>query len=92
MSTNKTVSIIEEVAAEAARGRRKHGGTPFASLHEGYAVLLEEVRELEEAIFRDQPLSSVRIEAVQVAAMALRIIAELCCEGGVAAVSPASSP
>lgn len=79
---------------------------PFNSTHEGYAVLLEEVREIEHVIFfgekeamRDAGYNSVivdpewrestkklgqqkhkdrlREEAVQIAAMACRIIQEL---------------
>lgn len=56
---------------------------PFNSKHEGYAVLLEEVRELENEIFfgekKDESGHKQRIreEAVQVAAMACRIIQEL---------------
>ena len=53
---------------------------PFSSLHEGYALLLEEVDELWDEIkikpeFRD--LQKVRHEAKQVAAMALRIMVDL---------------
>lgn len=73
---------------------------PFNSNHEGYAVMLEEVRELEEEIFfgekrhkekvkwdlskeyrNNRPgelhREAIRAEAVQVAAMAIRIIQEL---------------
>lgn len=75
---------------------------PFNSKHEGYAVLLEEVRELEHEVFFGEKLCKteaanlglkgpellersnklhkdrVREEAIQVAAMAVRIIQELC--------------
>lgn len=80
---------------------------PFNSTHEGYAVLLEEVRELEnEVFFGEKPLREqaenstayrngqvtkeqmrdevkrahkgrIREEAIQIAAMAARIIQEL---------------
>lgn len=58
---------------------------PFNSTHEGYAVLLEEVRELEAAVFWGQKnclnnedyKKELRGEAVQVAAMAVRFIQEL---------------
>ena len=55
----------------------------FNSTHEGYAVLLEEVRELENEVFFGEKKNGVnhkmrlRQEAVQVAAMAVRIIQEL---------------
>lgn len=73
---------------------------PFNSTHEGYAVLLEEVRELEHVVFfgekevknevkfnlskemmdKQVPIlhkRRLREEAIQVAAMACRIIQEL---------------
>ena len=69
---------------------------PFNSTHEGYAVLLEEVREIEHVVFfgekeakemfssvsRDNRAQSyhkqrLQEEAVQIAAMAIRIIEEL---------------
>lgn len=63
----------------------------FNSTHEGYGVLMEEVKELEDEIFfgekrakavragdpRKRHLANVRKEAIQVAAMAVRIIQEL---------------
>jgi len=60
-----------EVEVELARARAKF--PPFHSAHEGYAVLLEEVRELERAIFWETP-ARAREEAVQVGAMARRLI------------------
>ena len=51
------------------------------SLHEGYAVLLEEVDELWDEIKKkpsDTSILKVREEAIQVAAMALRIVVDLC--------------
>ncbi len=49
----------------------KHGSRPW-SRHEFYAVLLEEVEELWDAIKTDAPSPNVRAELVQVAAMCLR--------------------
>ncbi|MFD2961343.1 MULTISPECIES: hypothetical protein [Olivibacter] len=55
----------------------------FNSAHEGYAVLLEEVRELENEVFFGEKRNGenhkqrLREEAVQIAAMAARIIQEL---------------
>lgn len=55
---------------------------PMASEHEGFAILKEEVDELWEAIRMKQndPKRSeqVRKEAVQVAAMAMRFLEDLC--------------
>ena len=53
---------------------------PFNSAHEGYAILLEEVRELEEHVFTNQKrrdLIAMRNEAIQVAAMAIRFASEV---------------
>lgn len=57
---------------------------PFNSMHEGLGVLREEYIELEGEIFFGEKLHKeewkqrVKEEAIQVAAMAARIIQELC--------------
>jgi hypothetical protein len=56
---------------------------PFNSAHEGYAVLLEEVDELWEIVKlkqKNRDLSALRKEAVQVAAMAIRFLTDICNE------------
>ncbi len=68
---------LNEAADELKRGRLLHA--PFASAHEGYAVVLEEVRELEAEVFKRQSLRDrdrMRAEAIQIAAMALRFAAD----------------
>jgi hypothetical protein len=51
---------------------------PFNSLHEGYAVILEELDELwEEVKEKQHSRDRLRTEALQVAAMAIRFAAEL---------------
>ena len=67
---------LEAVYNEIKRAKQKHGPKNFNSSHEGYAVLLEEVDEMWEDIKHDRRAESVE-EAVQVAAMAIRYIAEL---------------
>lgn len=59
---------------------------PFNSAHEGYGVLMEEVRELEQHVFTNQKRrdsAAMRAEAIQVAAMALRFVADVCDTPGV---------
>lgn len=54
---------------------------PFASAHEGYAILLEEVDELWEEVKKspsNRDPKALRKEAVQVAAMAIRFIRDVC--------------
>lgn len=62
--------MLDDVAREAGRADQKYG--PFTSAHEGYGVLAEEVWELLEAI-RLNNRAFVKGEAIQVAAVALRI-------------------
>ena len=53
----------------------------FNSAHEGYAVILEEVRELEAEVFENRKFRSLkrmRVEAIQIAAMAIRFIEDIC--------------
>jgi hypothetical protein len=53
------------------------------SAHEGFAILLEEVEELKAHVWVKQSkrdIAAMRKEAVQVAAMALRFIADVCNE------------
>ncbi len=61
---------IAAIADEAARAHSKYGS--FVSTHEGYGVLAEELAELLDAI-RSNDRNAVRAEAIQVAAVALRI-------------------
>lgn len=70
-------AATEEAYLEVRRAKVKHPGE-FNSLHEGYGVLLEEVDELWDEIKIDKAdRKRVRTEAIQVAAMALRIASEL---------------
>src|SRR5680860_288545 len=53
-------------------------GTGFASPHEGYAVLLEELDELWDEIKKKRPdKDRMREEAIQVGAMAIKFIASI---------------
>lgn len=84
---SRTIDLIQKELESIPTEYQK----PFNSKHEGFAVLLEEVEELKEEMFwgekkakRDNVLEwkelhkkRIREEAVQVAAMAIRIIQEL---------------
>ena len=71
----KLDEAIAAAVAEIERARRKH--TPLNSRHEGYAVILEELDELWDEIKADNNHLATR-EAVQVAAMGLAFLVELC--------------
>ena len=63
--------LLEVVRLELESATAKFG--PMASAHEGYAVILEEMDELWEAIkSKEASREDVQDEAVQVAAMASR--------------------
>ncbi len=69
---------LDNIAAEYIRASNNF--PKFNNAHEGYAVLLEEVDELWEAIKMNQKEEgrTIRItdEAIQVAAMAMRILVD----------------
>lgn len=66
-------SALEEITEELDRAMMKF--PTFNSCHEGYAVLLEEVDELWDAIkTKGEGSPEVEEEAIQVAAMAIRFL------------------
>jgi hypothetical protein len=67
-----TASILEAIQQEANHAAARYGD--FASTHEALGVLTEEYHELLEAI-RSNQIKSISREALQVAAVALRIVA-----------------
>lgn len=69
--------VLVMVRTEVGRARTKFPGD-FHNYHEAYAVLLEEVDELWDEVRAKKcdPIKA-RKEAVQVAAMAIRLIQEL---------------
>ena len=76
MKMERALKLIEAEAREAARN-----WPVFNSMHEGYAVLLEEVDELWEEVKKNpRDLLNVRYEVIQVGAMAVRFLAELSLE------------
>lgn len=73
---------LEDVRDELLRAISLHG--PLHSAHEGYSVLLEEMDELWDHVKmkqKDRDMEAMRKEAVQVAAMALKFITQICDTG-----------
>lgn len=67
------MTFLEEVAAEVVRARLKHG--PMNSLHEAYAVILEELDEFWEEVRAQQfDATNAHKELVQIAAMCQRAV------------------
>lgn len=66
--------VIEQASAELYRATKKFG--PFNSYHEGYAVILEEMDELWDAIKRNSS-GDIADEINQVIAMSLRFAIDL---------------
>jgi hypothetical protein len=77
MTQNEAAHLI---FAELYRAQSEH--RPFASGHEGYAVIREELDELWDAIKQQKSWARyggpAGYEAVQVAAMGLRFLVDLC--------------
>ena len=73
------MSYLQEVQTEFERASSLYPA--FNSAHEGYAVLLEEVEELWDEVKkspkRREP-AKMREEAIQVAAMAMRFVNDVC--------------
>ena len=72
--------IFSDIKKEFIRATNKFGS--FHNAHEGYAVLLEEIDELWDNVKLNQNNHSrnrlIKEEAIQVAAMAIRIIYDCC--------------
>jgi len=67
---------VDKIVDEMQRASEKH--PKFNSRHEGYAVIKEELDELWDAIKRNDYHANVENEAVQVGAMALRFLIDVC--------------
>jgi hypothetical protein len=69
-------SLLEEIAQEVERAQDMHA--PMHSLHEGYAVLKEELDELWDEVRMKHPdFERARKEAIQCAAMAVRLVLDV---------------
>jgi len=68
---------VSSIVEEYLRASKKFGA--MASAHEGYAVILEELDELWDEIKNQiQDKEAIRSEAIQVGAMALRFLVDVC--------------
>lgn len=75
----KTEDILDLINSEVKRAKTKFPEN-FTNQHEGYAVMLEEVDEFWDEVKKNQKnydLLKQKKEAIQVAAMAVRICVEL---------------
>lgn len=76
--------IIQKILNELDQANSAYPG--FHSLHEGYAVLLEEVDELWDFVKMKQKKRDYKLiekECIQIASMAIRIIQDCCKENGI---------
>ena len=70
---------LADTTEELLSAIQKHPS--MRSAHEGYGILKEEFRELEDEVFKRQggrDIEAMRAEAIQVAAMAIRFVADIC--------------
>lgn len=67
---------LSQIGSEVRYAQRKH--PPINSIHEAYAVMLEELDEFWDACREQVPnVTQARHEAIQVAAMAVRTILDV---------------
>jgi hypothetical protein len=75
--------VAKEVATELTRATEIYG--PIVSAHEGYAIILEELDELKAEIWKkNKDPYKMQEEAIQIAAMAMRFVIDICFENRVA--------
>ena len=72
-------TVLDEIGDELQRAEQMHA--PINSLHEGYAVIAEELDEFWDQVkrkARDRDPVAVRTELIQTAAMCVRTILNVC--------------
>ena len=73
------LQTLDDVLAELLKARQQH--LNMSSTHDGYAKILEELDELRDEVKkRDPDRDRMKAEAIQVAAMAVRFISDICGE------------
>lgn len=71
--------VLQDAGQELGKALRKY--PKMHSAHEGYAVILEELDELKSEVWKKskkRSLEKMRKEAMQIAAMALRFMLDVC--------------
>lgn len=69
--------ILDQVAVELAKAMQKHA--PMPSCHHGHSVILEELEDLFDEIKANRGnLGPAKREAIQIAAVAVRYVLDLC--------------
>jgi len=79
MEHTVTDHFLQAIFKEYLRASEKFGA--FASPHEGASIIREEYEELWEEVkkqYEDRSLKLMRKEAIQLGAMALRFLVDLC--------------
>lgn len=80
MTDSRIKAALALIEAEAERAVAKH--PPLSSAHEGYAVIEEEFIELRAEVFKGgsapRDAMAMRTEAVQLGAMAVRFLVDVC--------------
>lgn len=77
MTLRAANDLGNEASNELLRAASHHG--PMNGPHEGYAVILEELDELWDLVKMKHPdKAEMRAEAIQIAAMALRFVHDVC--------------
>jgi hypothetical protein len=75
----RSTEVLNAIHTEFCRAAKKF--PKFNSAHEGYAVLLEEIDELWDEVklnHSDQSKRRMREEAIQIGAMAMRFVIDVC--------------
>lgn len=80
MQLLRIANITADVEQEVRDAVEAHG--PMASYHDGWAVIFEELDELWDEVREKAPdVAKLRKEAIQVAAMGIRFVLDLCPTG-----------
>lgn len=81
---NAAMMLVDAAEAALAEAKRATAAwPPYNSAHEGFAIINEEFDELKAHVWTNQKrrdLDAMKVEAIQLAATAIRFAAECCTE------------